>query len=104
MCSAFTKTGIPHNVNSKDAGAGKNYLIDLVAKYFPDKYVEQLIGASDKAFLHKRGKSVIKDLETGELKDADPIIEEIEEEIEELEIEIQEESSKARTIQLRIKI
>jgi hypothetical protein len=56
MCSAFTKTGIPHNVNSKDAGAGKNYLIDLVAKYFPDKYVEQLIGASDKAFLHKRGK------------------------------------------------
>ena len=23
MCSAFTKTGIPHNVNSKTSGAGK---------------------------------------------------------------------------------
>ena len=94
MCSAFTKTGIPHNVNSKDPGAGKNYLLDLVAKYFPDRYVEQLVGASDKAFLHKRGKSVIKDKDTGELKDADPIIEQLEEEIEELQLQIQIERNK----------
>ena len=36
-----------------------------ISKYFPEKYVEQLVGASDKAFLHKRGKSVIKDENPG---------------------------------------
>ena len=30
MRSAFTKTPIPHNVNSKDAGAGKSYLLSHV--------------------------------------------------------------------------
>ena len=52
MCSAFTKTGIPHNVNSKDSGAGKNYLLELCSRVFPDKYVEQFVGVSDKAFVH----------------------------------------------------
>ena len=49
MCSAFTKTGIPHNVNSKDSGAGKNYLLELCSKVFPDKYVNSLL-----VFLIKR--------------------------------------------------
>lgn len=81
MCSTFTKTGIPHNVNSKTSGAGKNYLLDLCAKYFPDKHVEQLVGASDKAFLHRRGELVVKDEETGELKALEPIVDLLEQEI-----------------------
>jgi hypothetical protein len=34
MSSAFTKLPIPHIVNSKDSGAGKSYLLNLVASYF----------------------------------------------------------------------
>lgn len=36
MCSAFTKIPIPHNVNSKDAGAGKSYLLSHVGGHFPE--------------------------------------------------------------------
>ena len=39
ISSAFTKIPIPHNVNSKDTGAGKTYLLSHVAEYFPNKYV-----------------------------------------------------------------
>ena len=92
--SAFAKTGIPHNVNSKTAGAGKNYLLDLCSKYFPDKYVEQLAGASDKAFLHRRGEMVIKDEQIGELKPVDPIIEQLEDEVLKVEDLIAEEKAK----------
>ena len=84
MCSAFTKTGIPHNVNSKDSGAGKNYLLELCSKVFPDKYVEQFVGVSDKAFMHKRGQLVIEDKTTGELTLIQPIIKQLENEIDQL--------------------
>jgi hypothetical protein len=69
MCSAFTKIPIPHNVNSKDAGAGKNYLLSLVAGHFPSRYVLPLTGMSDKAIFHRPGIMVIEkpNDETGEI-------------------------------------
>ena len=103
MCSAFTKTGIPHNVNSKTSGAGKNYLLDLCAKYFPDKHVEQLVGASDKAFLHRRGELVIKDEETGELKALEPIVDLLEQEIGTLGDLIDEEKARSPSNKSTIK-
>jgi hypothetical protein len=81
MCSAFTRTGIPHNVNSKDSGAGKNYLLELCSRVFPDKYVEQFVGVSDKAFVHRRGQLVIEDKATGQLTFIQPIVKELENEI-----------------------
>ena len=93
MCSAFTKTGIPHNVNSKTSGAGKNYLLDLCSKYFPDNTL-RLVGASDKAFLHRRGELVVKDEQTGELKPLEPMIDLLEHEIETLGDQLNEEKSR----------
>ena len=46
MSSAFTKVPIHHVVNSKDAGAGKSYLLNLVGDYYPDKYVIAQVGMS----------------------------------------------------------
>ena len=103
LCSAFTKTGIPHNVNSKTSDAGKNYLLDLCSKYFPDKYVEQLVGASDKAFLHRRGELVVKDEETGELKALEPMIDLLQQEIETLGDQINEEKTKKPSNKYSIK-
>ena len=60
--------------------SGKNYLLELVSKYFPDRYVEQLVGTSDKAFLHKRGIPVIKDKKTGKPMEVGPIIKKLEKE------------------------
>ena len=37
MNSAFTKLPIPHIVNSKNAGSGKSYLLNLVDEYFASK-------------------------------------------------------------------
>ena len=39
MCTAFTRLGMGHKVNSRDAGAGKSYILNKVSSYFPDKYV-----------------------------------------------------------------
>ena len=103
MCSAFTKTGMPHNVNSPMAGAGKNYLLSLVASKFPDKYVEQLVGASDKAFLHRRGMAVVKDEETGEIQLLDPLIDALEQQIGTLGERIDEEKSKTPSDKVAIK-
>src|SRR5262245_43226731 len=61
MSTAFTKLGMGHKVNSKDSGAGKSYLTNKVAGYFPVKHVLILGGASNKAFQHKQGELVIKD-------------------------------------------
>ena len=60
MCSAFTKTPIPHNVNSKDTGAGKSYLLHHVGGHFPNRYVLSLTGMSDKAIFHRTGIMVIE--------------------------------------------
>ncbi len=57
MSSAFTKDAISHIVNSKESGAGKSYLLNLVSSYFPNKYVIVLSGMSAKALFHRRGVS-----------------------------------------------
>lgn len=85
MFSAATKTGIPHNLNSKDAGAGKSYLLNKCADYFPEKYVIILAGASSKAFLHRQGIMVIKNTDTSELLPAEPLIRKLQVEKEELQ-------------------
>ena len=80
MATAFTKFGMGHKVNSKDSGAGKSYLTNKVADYYPEIYLLILGGASNKAFQHKQGEMVVKDEETGELKPVDPIIDALKEE------------------------
>ena len=60
MLSAFTKLPIHHAVSSKDAGAGKWYLLVLVAE-IERWYVISLTGMSDKAMLHKEGTMVVED-------------------------------------------
>lgn len=94
MCSAMTKNGMSHDVNSAAAGAGKNYLLRLVSSLFPRKYVGQFAGVSDKAFFHKRGKMVIKNEQTGELTFVEPVISKLEREMGECEtaIEIEKDS------------
>ena len=81
MFSAFTKIPIPHNCNSKNSGAGKSYLTNGVADYFPNQHVFVLVGASDKAFHHRQGSMVIKDKESGELREIEPIVKVLNEEI-----------------------
>ena len=90
MFSAFTKIPMPHNCSSKNSGAGKSYLTNGVADYFPNQYVIVLVGASDKAFHHKQGILVIKDKDSGELKQVQPMIETMEQQIENLEDEKQD--------------
>jgi hypothetical protein len=85
MCTALTKLGMGHKVNSRDSGSGKSYLLGKVASYFPKKHVLKLQGASDKAFQHRQEELVIKDEETGEFKSVEPMIEELEDKAEELD-------------------
>ena len=75
MATAFTRLGMGHKVNSRDSGAGKSYLTNKVAGYFPDQHVLILGGASNKAFQHKQGELVIKDEDTGKYKPVEPLIE-----------------------------
>jgi hypothetical protein len=93
MASAFTKRPIHHIVNSKEAGAGKNYLLELVSRYFPDQYVTPLGNMSDKALFHRR-VLVITDPSTGKEQPILPIITMLNEEKDILEEEIAEEKSK----------
>jgi hypothetical protein len=55
MNTAFTKLGMGHKVNPKDSGAGKSYLTNKLAGYFPTRHVLILGGATNKAFQHKQG-------------------------------------------------
>jgi Bifunctional DNA primase/polymerase, N-terminal len=99
--SVFTKVPIPHNVNSKDAGAGKSYLLSHVAGYFPDKYVLPLTGMSDKAIFHRPGVLVIEkhNDETGEVEvePIGPIINKLELEVEDLQEQIEKEKNATGT-------
>lgn len=83
MLSAFTKLPIHHAISSKDAGAGKSYLLVLVAGYIPKVYVVALTGMSDKAMLHKAGTLVVED-DDGEPVPLDPLLERLEDNKEEL--------------------
>jgi hypothetical protein len=99
MASAFTKIPIPHTVNSKIAGAGKSYLLNLVAEYYPQKYVIILAGASAKALLHREGKMVIKNLQTGQLEELEPRLERLENELEKLDKTKKEDKTRIREIE-----
>jgi CBS domain-containing protein len=85
--SSFTKTPIPHVINSKNSGAGKSYLLNHVASFYPDKNILTLAGISDKAIFHSDGPMVIEDEQTGEIRPIDPTINDLEAEINELERE-----------------
>jgi hypothetical protein len=109
MCSAFTKIPIPHNVNSKDAGAGKNYLLSLVSGHFPSRYVLPLTGMSDKAIFHRPGIMVIQKCndESGETEviPIAPLIKELELKMEEISADgnTRENRQKIKEIELEIK-
>jgi hypothetical protein len=94
MASAFTKRPIHHIVNSKEAGAGKNYLLELVSRYFPNQYVTPLGNMSDKALFHRRGILVETDPNTGKEQPILPIIMRLNEEKYILEDQIAVEKSK----------
>lgn len=49
MYSGLTKTPLPHNVNSRVAGAGKTYVLILVSEYIPRRYLIKLSDMSDRA-------------------------------------------------------
>lgn len=96
MASGFTKTVLHSNVNSKNAGAGKSYLLILVSDFFPIKYVLTLVGASDKAFQHKEGTMVLEDIDTGKLSEVEPMINKLRIEILEIKQEIESENLKEK--------
>ena len=92
--SGFTKVVIHSNINSKNAGAGKSYLLILVSDFFPSRHILTLVGASDKAFQHKEGTMVLEDLDTGELTEVEPILNELRSEILDLDNELEKEKQK----------
>ena len=40
--SAFTRLPIPHVSTSKESGAGKSYIVNHIADFYPDKYITRL--------------------------------------------------------------
>jgi DNA polymerase elongation subunit (family B) len=68
MMTTFTRQPMPHMITSLTAGSGKNYLLELVSKYFPQKYVSPVTRISDKAIFHRNGILVIPSIDpsTGE--------------------------------------
>ena len=103
MCGGIGNIAIHHNVNSKNTGAGKSYLLILVSEYFPSKYTLMLMGVSDKAFQHKEGTMVLKDPITNELTPTEPIITKLNLRIAELEQEIKAEKSNSSDTKIRNK-
>ena len=94
MCGGIGNIAIHHNVNSKNTGAGKSYLLILVSNFFPSKYILILMGVSDKAFQHKKGTMVLRDSITNELTPTGPIITKLNAKIAQLELEFQDEKAK----------
>ncbi len=94
MDTAFTKRPASHNVNSKILGSGKNYLMELVSNYFPEKYVININHMSDKAIFHREGIMVRENHETGKLEPIRPIIKNLESKIEDLQEQIETERQK----------
>lgn len=100
MSTAFTKLGMGHKINSRDSGAGKSYLTNKVAGYFPYRHVLILGGASNKAFQHKQGELVIKD-DDGNIVDLQPELDKLEQKFDDLD---NKESKEGREIQNTIKL
>ena len=87
--SAFTKLPIPHVSTSKESGAGKSYIVNHIAGFYPDKYITRLAGVSEKALFHLDGPMIIvKDEETGEFEYLDIVVSDLEIRKEECEEEI----------------
>lgn len=103
MATAFTRLGMGHKVNSKDSGAGKSYLTNKVASYFPDKHVLVLGGASNKAFQHKQGELVVKDKETGKLEPLEPLTERLNDELEQLDPKNKQNKKQIKDLEREIK-
>jgi hypothetical protein len=105
--SAFTRLPLPHVSTSKESGAGKSYIINHIADFYPNKYQIRLAAVSDKALFHLDGPMiVIKDEETGEFELLDDILSQMDAEIEECEEEIKVKSddrSRIKEIKKRIK-
>jgi hypothetical protein len=102
--STFTKLPIPHIINSKNSGAGKSYILNHVAQFYPDKCIITLAGLSDKAIFHSDGPMVIEDENTGEIKLLDFSISELESEIEWLEEDdVKKNKQNIKVIQSEIK-
>ena len=93
MYSGLTKTPLPHNVNSRVAGAGKTYVLILVSEYIPRRYLIKLSDMSDRA-MFQSGTLVIENELTGETEEAAPILGRLQEELESLEDEIDEATEK----------
>ena len=97
--SAFTKLPIPHISTSKESGAGKSYIVNHVASFYPDKYITSLAGISDKALYHLDGPMIIiKDEETGKYELLDNIVSELEAQREECEEQINNNSQDKKFI------
>jgi len=103
MASAFTRIPIPHNLNSKNSGAGKSYLLNLVAEYYPSKNVMMLTGSSSKALLHRNGIMVVKNEETGILEEVEPRVESLEDELQVLGNAEKKDKNRIREIEKEIK-
>jgi hypothetical protein len=93
MLGGIGNISIHHNINSKNTGAGKSYLLILVSEYFPTKYILMIMGISDKAFQHREGIMVLKDPVTNELTPTEPILTKLKLKTAELEQEIKEEKN-----------
>jgi hypothetical protein len=97
MLSAFTKVVLHHSVSSKNSGAGKTYLLVLVAGYFPKCYVIPLNGMSDKAMLHKAGTMIVE-LDNGQIETLDSLINPLE-----IQIESTEDKKLIKELEAKIK-
>jgi hypothetical protein len=104
ICSSQTSTKIHHNINSKNSGEGKSYLLKLVADPFPDSFISMFNNITDKALYHLNGKEAVKDEKTGKYEELKPIIKQLESEIEELEEKIEETNDKQSKKSLRFQI
>ena len=72
----------------------KTIYLTYALNTFQINTLSRLVGASDKAFLHRRGELVVKDEQTGELKPLEPMIDLLEHEIETLGDQLDEEKSR----------
>jgi len=66
ICSSQTSTKIHHNINSKNSGEGKSYLLQIVSDIFPDSITLKFNNMTDKALYHQNGVEAVKDEKTGE--------------------------------------
>ena len=91
-----TSTKIHHNINSKNSGEGKSYLLQLVSDLFPGSVTLKFNNMTDKALYHQNGVEAVKDEDTGKYEELKPILNELGEEIEDLQKKIDDEESKGQ--------